>query len=141
MREEERGTEGEAGGNPVSNQTGPGVGGGWGRRAAEKKPEGVKWAWDPNCDQHQASQKTKTTPITPGHTSTHPTRASGGRRSGTPALAREDTMCSNYAIRENSKGSSQALCIVTFIRHFCKDLVPGCGWEGGKGLGTENGRG
>lgn len=45
------------------------------------------------------------------------------------ALARRDTMCSNYAIRENSKRSSQALSTVTFILYFCKDLVPGCGWK------------
>lgn len=38
-------------------------------------------------------------------------------------------MCSNYAIRENSKRSSRALPTVTFIQYFCKDLVPGCGWE------------
>lgn len=38
-------------------------------------------------------------------------------------------MCSNYAIRENSKRSSRALSTVTFILYFCNDLVPECGWE------------
>lgn len=61
-------------------------------------------------------------------------RATGFGGGARPGTRQRDTMCSNYAIRENSKRSSRALSTVTFIQYFCKDLVPGCGWKS-KGAG------
>lgn len=118
------GEGGEDRGNPVSNQASGGC----------REETSEKWASVPNCDKRQASQKTNTT-HTP-HQDTHKYTPQGLLRAGhrgaaaeepDPALARRDTMCSNYAIRENSKRSSRALSTVTFILYFCKDLVPGCG--------------